>query len=41
MLAEVDETLTLDSADVENKIRPYTKAIMPVHMRGPRVVWMP
>jgi len=34
VLAEVDETLTLDPQDVENKITPYTKAIMPVHMRG-------
>lgn len=34
VMAEVDETLTLDPADVEKKISPYTKAIMPVHMRG-------
>lgn len=34
VLAEVDETLTLDPADVARKITPYTKAIMPVHMRG-------
>ena len=34
VLAEVDETLTLDPVDVEAKITPYTKAIMPVHMRG-------
>jgi len=34
VLAEVDETLTLDPADVEAKITPYTRAIMPVHMRG-------
>ena len=34
VVAEVDETLTLDPADVEGKITPYTKAIMPVHMRG-------
>lgn len=34
ILAEVDESLTLDPADVETKITPYTKAIMPVHMRG-------
>lgn len=32
--AEVDESLTLDPADVERKITPRTKAIMPVHMRG-------
>ncbi len=34
VIAEVDETLLLDPADVESKITPYTKAIMPVHMRG-------
>lgn len=34
VLAEVDESLTLDPADVARKITPYTKAIMPVHMRG-------
>ncbi len=34
VIAEVDETLTLDPADVERKITPYTRAIMPVHMRG-------
>jgi 8-amino-3,8-dideoxy-alpha-D-manno-octulosonate transaminase len=34
VVAEVDESLTLDPADVERKISPYTKAIMPVHMRG-------
>jgi dTDP-4-amino-4,6-dideoxygalactose transaminase len=34
VIAEVDETLTLDPEDVERKITPYTKAIMPVHMRG-------
>lgn len=34
VLAEVDESLTLDPADVERKIGPYTKAIAPVHMRG-------
>ncbi len=34
ILAEVDESLLLDPADVEVKITPYTKAIMPVHMRG-------
>jgi 8-amino-3,8-dideoxy-alpha-D-manno-octulosonate transaminase len=34
VLAEVDETLTLDPVDVATKISPYTKAIMPVHMRG-------
>jgi len=34
VVAEVDETLTLDPQDVEAKITPYTRAIMPVHMRG-------
>jgi 8-amino-3,8-dideoxy-alpha-D-manno-octulosonate transaminase len=32
--AEVDESLTLDAADVERKITRHTRAIMPVHMRG-------
>jgi 8-amino-3,8-dideoxy-alpha-D-manno-octulosonate transaminase len=34
VIAEVDDSLTLDPADVERKITPYTRAIMPVHMRG-------
>lgn len=34
VLAEVDETLTLDPKDVEKKITPRTKAIMLVHMLG-------
>lgn len=34
ILAEVDETLTLDPKDVEKKITPRTKAIMLVHMLG-------
>jgi dTDP-4-amino-4,6-dideoxygalactose transaminase len=34
VLAEVDESLTLDSADVERKLTSRTKAIVPVHMRG-------
>lgn len=34
VVAEVDETLTLDPADLENRITRYTKAILPVHMRG-------
>ena len=34
VIAEVDESLGLDPADVEKKITPYTKAIVPVHMRG-------
>jgi dTDP-4-amino-4,6-dideoxygalactose transaminase len=34
VIAEVDDTLTLDPADVERKITPLTRAIIPVHMRG-------
>ncbi len=34
VLAEVDESLTLDPADVEKKIGKYTKAVIPVHMLG-------
>ncbi|RIK44762.1 MAG: glutamine--scyllo-inositol aminotransferase [Chloroflexi bacterium] len=34
IVCEVDESLLMDAADVEQKITPYTKAIIPVHMRG-------
>jgi len=34
VLAEIDETLTLDPDDVRRKITPRTKAIMLVHMLG-------
>jgi dTDP-4-amino-4,6-dideoxygalactose transaminase len=34
IVCEVDETLLMDPADLEAKISPYTKAVMPVHMRG-------
>jgi 8-amino-3,8-dideoxy-alpha-D-manno-octulosonate transaminase len=34
VLADVDESLTLDPEDVERKLTPRTKAILPVHMRG-------
>lgn len=34
VLAEVDESLTLDPADLERVVSPYTKAVIPVHMRG-------
>jgi 8-amino-3,8-dideoxy-alpha-D-manno-octulosonate transaminase len=34
VLAEVDESLTLDPDDVRRKITPRTKALLPVHMRG-------
>jgi dTDP-4-amino-4,6-dideoxygalactose transaminase len=34
VLTEVDETLAMDPADVERKVTPQTKAIIPVHMIG-------
>lgn len=34
VLAEIDESLTLDPKDVEARITPKTRAIMPVHMLG-------
>ncbi len=34
IIAEVDETLTLDPVDFEKKITPSTKAVIVVHMRG-------
>ena len=34
VLAEIDESLTLDPEDIERRITPKTKAIMPVHMLG-------
>ena len=34
VLAEIDESLTLDPNDIERRITPHTKAIMPVHMLG-------
>jgi len=34
VIAEVDDTLTIDPADIERKITPLTKCIIPVHMRG-------
>jgi len=34
IIAEVDETLTLDPEDFERKITPNTKAVIPVHMQG-------
>src|SRR5207248_2599296 len=34
VLAEIDESLTLDPADVERRITARTRAILPVHMRG-------
>jgi 8-amino-3,8-dideoxy-alpha-D-manno-octulosonate transaminase len=34
VIADVDETLTLDADDVEKRITKNTRAIIPVHMRG-------
>jgi dTDP-4-amino-4,6-dideoxygalactose transaminase len=34
VLAEIDESLCLDPADIGRRISPRTKAIMPVHMLG-------
>ncbi|MCE5259264.1 MAG: aminotransferase class I/II-fold pyridoxal phosphate-dependent enzyme [Chloroflexi bacterium] len=34
VIAEIDNSLNIDPSDVEKKITPYTKAIVPVHMRG-------
>jgi 8-amino-3,8-dideoxy-alpha-D-manno-octulosonate transaminase len=34
IVAEVDRSLTMDPIDLEKKISPRTKAIIPVHMRG-------
>jgi len=34
VLADVDDSLTLDPEDVERKLTPRTRAILPVHMRG-------
>jgi len=34
VLAEIDESLTLDPADVENKITSKTQGVIPVHMLG-------
>lgn len=34
VIAEIDESLTIDPADVEKKITKNTKAIIPVHIKG-------
>lgn len=34
VIAEVDETLTIDPIDIEKKITPATKGLVVVHMRG-------
>src|SRR5688572_5530374 len=32
VLVEIDSSLTIDPTDIERKITPYTKAVIPVHM---------
>ncbi len=34
IVADVDESITLSAHDVERRLSPYTKAIIPVHMWG-------
>ena len=34
VVCEVDRSLNMDPDDFERKITPYTKAVIPVHMRG-------
>ncbi|MDZ4164232.1 MAG: DegT/DnrJ/EryC1/StrS family aminotransferase [Smithellaceae bacterium] len=34
IMADIDETLNLDPADIANKMTPRTKAVIPVHMCG-------
>lgn len=34
IIAEIDQSLTIDPLDIERKITPQTKAIIPVHMHG-------
>jgi len=34
IIAEVDDSLTIDPADIKKKITPRTKTIIPVHMNG-------
>ena len=34
IIAEVDETLTISPADIEKKLSPRTRAIIPVHIQG-------
>jgi len=34
VLAEIDETMTIDVEDIKNKISKHTKAIIPVHICG-------
>ncbi|MBV9468293.1 MAG: aminotransferase class I/II-fold pyridoxal phosphate-dependent enzyme, partial [Abitibacteriaceae bacterium] len=34
IIADIDESLTIDPRDLEAKITPRTRAIIPVHMNG-------
>ena len=34
VIVEVDDSLTIDPVDLEKRITPRTKAVIPVHMRG-------
>lgn len=34
VICEIDETLTIDPRDIERKITPRTRAILPIHMNG-------
>ena len=34
VFAEIDESLDIDPADMESKITPHTKAVMPLHCEG-------
>ena len=34
VIAEIDESFTIDPKDIERNITPKTKAVVPVHMRG-------
>jgi dTDP-4-amino-4,6-dideoxygalactose transaminase len=34
VLVDIDESLSIDPIDIKRKITPYTKAIIPVHMRN-------
>src|SRR5512137_2510343 len=34
VMADIDDTLNLDPDDIENKLTPRTKAVIPVHMCG-------
>lgn len=34
VIAEIDDSLGIDPKDVEKKITPYTKAVIPVYMQG-------